>query len=79
MTCSRKKSPGFYPAILLPKILGATEDKAGTLEGRLLCSHSSEVDRAQKYVVAVTEEDRKVSAHVLNFLLGFALRNKAVW
>lgn len=50
MTCAGRESLGFYQSILLPKILGATEDKADTLMGRLLPSHSSEIDKAQKYL-----------------------------
>lgn len=34
---------------------GLTEDKADRLKGRLLPSHSSETDKVQKYLPAVTK------------------------
>jgi len=53
-------------------------DRADTLKGRLLSSHSSEMVKAQKYLAAVTKENRIISLHVLIFLLSFILKNKTV-
>lgn len=73
-----KKSLGFYQSILLLRILGATEDKADMWKERLLPSHSSEVGKAQKYLGAITKENRRIPFHVLIFLLSFTLKNKTV-
>lgn len=78
MTCAGRESLGFCQSILLPKTLGATGERADMLKGMLLPSHSSEIDKAQKYLAAVTKENRRISLHVLIFLLSFILKNKTV-